>query len=118
MKLIIKLAVAALVANAAWRVGSAYMAHYKFKDAVSQEAQFSADKTPDALRQRVLQLAQQYDVPVASGDFTVDKAMHRTRIAGSYTTTIEIVPGYKRPWPFTWEVETVNFSNIAPLTPK
>jgi len=118
MKLILKLAVAALIANAAWRVGSSYLAFYKFKDAVSEEAQFAADKSADQLRERVVGLAQQYDIPVDRDGLTITKADQRTRIAGSYTKRIEVVPGFKYPWAFTWDVETINFSKIQPFTPK
>ena len=80
MKLILKLAVAALIANAAWRVGSSYLAFYKFKDAVTEEAQFAADKSADQLRERVVGLAQQYDIPVDRDGLTITKAEQRTRI--------------------------------------
>ena len=118
IKLVLKLALAALLANAAWRIGSSYVAFYKFKDAVAEEAQFGADKSEDQLRQRVIVLAEQYDLPVDGDALTVTKADQRTRIAGSYTKPIEVVPGYKYPWAFTWDIETINFSKIQPFTPK
>ena len=118
MKLILKLAVAALIANAAWRVGSSYLAFYKFKDAVTEEAQFAADKSSDQLRERVLGLAQQYDIPIDRDGLTIIKADQRIRIAGSYTKRIEVVPGFKYPWAFAWDVETINFSKIQPFSPK
>jgi len=40
LKLLIKLALAALVANAAYRLGTAYLSYYRFTDAVAQTAQF------------------------------------------------------------------------------
>src|SRR5947207_1059502 len=118
IKLIVKLAVAALIANAAWRIGSSYVSFYKFKDAVTEEAQFGADKSVDQLRERVVILAQQYDVPVDVDGVTITKGAQRTRIAGSYTKSIEVVPGFKYPWAFSWDVETINFSKIQPFTPK
>ena len=44
LKLIVKLALAALIANAAWRLGSAYLQFYRFTDAVTQAAQFGSEK--------------------------------------------------------------------------
>ena len=38
LKLLIKLALAGLIANAAWRMGSTYLSFYRFKDAVSESA--------------------------------------------------------------------------------
>jgi hypothetical protein len=118
MKLLLKLVVAALVANAAWRVGSSYVSFYKFKDALNEEAQFSADKSIDQLRDRVAALAQQFDVPVDGDAVTISKENQRTRIAGSYSKAIEVVPGFKYPWSFSFDVETINFAKIQPFSPK
>ncbi len=118
MKLILKLVVAALLANAAWRIGSSYVAFYKFKDAVNEEAQFGGDKSVDQLRDRVVDLAHQYDLPVDGDTVTITQGNQRTRIAGSYTKVIEVVPGFKYPWAFSWDVETINFAKISPATPR
>ena len=59
IKLIIKLAIAALIANAAWRLGSSYLAFYKFQDAVKESVLFGSDKTVDQLRSRTMELASQ-----------------------------------------------------------
>ena len=84
IKLFIKLALAALIANAAWRVGSAYMTFYKFQDAVSEASQFSGQKSEDELHQRVLELASDYDVPLASNAVTVRRENQHTVIDGTY----------------------------------
>jgi hypothetical protein len=109
---IIKLLIAALIANASWRIGSAYVSFYRFKDAVTETAQFSASKTVDELRDRVLELASQYDVPVNESNFTLRRVGIRTSITGEYTKIIEVVPGYRYPWPFSWNVETMNMSGL------
>ena len=49
IKLVIKLAIVALVANAAWHTMVAYTSFYKFKDAVQQTTQFGSDKSIDLL---------------------------------------------------------------------
>jgi len=53
IKLLIKLAVVAIVANATWRIGSAYVAHYKFTDSVQQTTLFRGQRTDEQLRARV-----------------------------------------------------------------
>ena len=118
MKLLLKLAVAALLANAVWRVGSSYAAFYKFKDAVNEIAQFGYEKSDDELRERVVGAAQQYDIPVDGDSIAITKGNQRTRIAGAYTKRIEVVPGIKYPWGFSWDIETINFSKIQPFSPK
>ena len=45
LKFLIKLAVAALIANATWRLASVYIQFYRFQDAVTEVAQFGREKT-------------------------------------------------------------------------
>jgi hypothetical protein len=106
VKLILKLIVVGLVANAAWRLGSAHATYYKFKDAVQQAAQFSATKSEMELRQHVLDLAGQYDVPVTQEGFSVRRLENHTYVDGSYTQPVELLPGYEYPWVFTWKIDT------------
>jgi hypothetical protein len=107
IKLIIKLAIVALVANATWRVGSAYVAHYKFTDAVEQTMTFKGNKSDEALEQRVLELATEFDIPLNDDDVSVKSAEHHTIVDGAYTRIIELAPGFKYPWPFTFHVDTL-----------
>jgi hypothetical protein len=113
MKLIIKLAIVALVANAAFHVMTAYAAYYKFTDGVQQAAQFGNDKSLYQLRARVSALAGELDVPLDDEDFTITREEHRTKVDGSYVRTIDLFPGYSRPWTFSFHVDT--FSE-APVT--
>ena len=107
IKLIIKLAVVALLANASWRVGSAYVSHYKFEDAVQQAALFRGSQTDDVLRKRIFELASDFDIPVTDDDVMLTTSEHHTVVEGSYTRIIELVPGYKYPWEFTFHVDTL-----------
>jgi len=106
IKAIFKLAVVALIANATWRVGSAYLSFYKFKDAVQETTQFDADRSDDQLRQRIVELAGQYDVPIAPDGFTIQRTEYHTIVDGSYRQKIDVVPGYTYPWPFTFHTDT------------
>ena len=107
IKLILKLAVVALVANAGWRVGSAYVAHYKFEYAVQQAALFRGNKSDEALRQRISELASDFDIPVTDADVMLMTSEHHTVVDGDYTRVIELVPGFKYPWEFTFHVDTL-----------
>lgn len=105
-KLAFKLAVAVLIANAAWRVGSAYASHYKFQDGVEQATQYGPDKGDTELKARVLELAVKNDVPLEETGFTVEHSLNHTIVDGAYVTQLELVPGYKRPWSFKFHVDT------------
>ena len=106
IRLVIKLALAALIANAAWQVGSAYASHYKFIDAVQQTTQYGPERSDAELRTRILELAAQYDLPLAEDGFTIAHDMNHTIVDGSLTRPIEIFPGYTRDWPFTFHTDT------------
>ncbi|MGC4085671.1 MAG: hypothetical protein QM736_26980 [Vicinamibacterales bacterium] len=56
IKLFIKLAIVALVANAAYHIGSEYLTYVKFRDAIRDAAMFKA-KTDADLLGRILNLA-------------------------------------------------------------
>jgi hypothetical protein len=109
---IIKVLIAALIANAAWRIGSAYSSFYRFKDAVTESAQFSANQSVDRLRQRVLELAAQYDLPITEDNVAVRRESIHTYVSGSYIKQVEVVPGYRYAWPFSWSVETMYMAGL------
>jgi hypothetical protein len=113
MKLIVKLLIAAVLANAAWRVGSAYAAFYKFKDAVYQTAQYGPARSDAELRERVLELAVQYDLPLSEEGFTITREENHTIVDGGYTVPIEFFPGVRREWPFTFNVDTFVIKGAA-----
>ena len=108
LKLILKLAVVALLANASWRVGSAYIAHYKFEDAVQQEALFRGSKTDDTLRQRIFEIASDFDIPLTDDQVMLTTGEHHTVVDGGYTRIIELAPGFTYPWEFTFHIDTLS----------
>ena len=107
IKLILRLAVAALVANASWRVGSAYISHYKFEDAVQQAALFRGSMADDALRQRIFEFASDFDIPVTDDQVTLTTTLRHTVVEGGYTRIIELLPGFRYPWEFTFQVDAL-----------
>jgi hypothetical protein len=103
IKLVLKLAVAALIANAVIRVGAAYLVHVQFRDTVRQEAaraQSAAD-----LQQRVLDVADAYEVPLEGEAFEVEWAQRQRLVRGEYVKELMVVPGMAYPWPFSWEID-------------
>jgi hypothetical protein len=119
LKPLVKLVLAALIANAGWRLGSAYMRFYRFTDAVTQTAQFGTERSRADLPQRIRELASQYDVPLTVGDVTVQRDnRNHTIIDGSYTERVDLAPGYQYPWPFTLHVDVLNLGALQPATPR
>ena len=120
MKLIIKLAIAALVANALFRVGTEYVIYYNFRDSVREEAMFRA-KNDDELGQRIMEIARTHDVPLTSDGFTMRRDTRDSHIEGSYVKPIELAPGFPYQWRFDFEIQA-RLNNVPPLagapTPK
>jgi len=107
IRIVLKLAVVAFVANATWHVFSAYSPHYKFRDAVEYAAHYGGDQSADTLRERVVELAARYDVPISADDVAVSRdSEKRTIVHVSYVRRIELAPGVGYPWTFSIDVDT------------
>jgi hypothetical protein len=110
IRTIVKLAVVALLANGMWHAFGVYAPHYRFKDATQYAAQFRGETSDAVLRDRIVGLAQQFEVPVDEDAIAVSHQGQRTTVQVSYVRPLELVPGLKRPWPmsFTIDVLTLN----------
>ena len=104
MRTLIKLALAALVIHAVYQVGTAYWDHYQFTDAVQQVAQFGESEPIAEIKERVMQLARERNLPISDEAITVVRQQRRIDVDGEYMRTIQLVPGYRRPWKFTVDV--------------
>jgi hypothetical protein len=114
IKAALKLALLAVVANATWHMFTVYSAHYKFKDAVHYVAQYRGDKTDEQLRQQILEMAAQADLPIDAERLTVRHQETHTIVETAYTRVVEPFPGFKYPWPFTVHVDAYT---TTPPTP-
>jgi hypothetical protein len=102
LKLVIKLVIAGLLVNAGWRVGAEYLNFYSFQDDVRNEAAYGEEAE---LRDRVLEIAAERDVPLADEDVEIRRDEQRVIVEGAYVKPIAVLPGYAYPWPFRWSVE-------------
>ena len=104
IRTLVKLALAALIANAVWRVGSEYVTDFKFRDAVRETAIFKA-RSDEELRAKIGALASQFDVPIDEDSLTIDHQNNHLIITGGYEKPIELLPGYQYPWHFSWTID-------------
>lgn len=106
IKFLIKLAIAALIVNAVWRLGSAYMTFYRFRDAVEESARFSGERSSDEVRQGVMQIAGRFELPLSEGDVAVTRdGDTSTSVQGEYRQPIRLLPWYEYPWSFRWNLD-------------
>ena len=113
MKLIIKLAILAIILNAGFRVGKEYLNYYQFRDTIREAAMFTA-RTDDELGTAVMDSATAYDVPLAPDGFTMRRDGREALVVGSYTKPIELFPGYKYEWKFPFTIQAY-VNTIPPL---
>jgi hypothetical protein len=112
LRTLLRLVIAALLLNAAARVGMAYVRYYQFKDDVEQEARFGDKETAASLQQRVLQIAQEHGIQIYPADVVVTKNRKQTTVAALYGEELELVPRlYHREHLFEFEV------SVAPVRP-
>jgi hypothetical protein len=105
LKRLVKLIIAALILHATWRAGTVYFRYYQFKDGVQQTAQFSGTRSENELHNRVMELANEMQVPVDSERVTVRRQDNHTLIDASYDERIELLPRYYYPWQFRVNVD-------------
>src|SRR5688500_13265354 len=96
---LVRLAVLLLIAHALYRVVPVYLHYYQFKDAVAEAALFSKDRSDADLVERVMQLAQRYEIPIEREAVQVTRDRQFTYINVAYEEELEWVPSYKRPMP-------------------
>jgi len=111
MKLLLKLAVTALVASAGWRIATAYWDHFAFRDAV-REAALTQALDDDGLRARIFELSDGHGLELEDDSFRITREERKTVVEGAYTRPILLFPGYEHPWRFDWAIE--GFVTVPP----
>jgi hypothetical protein len=104
VKTVLKLIVVGLMMNALWRLGTVYVSFYEFKDSVRLAA-MREGQSDDVLRQKILELASTYDVPLAEEDIAIRREQHHTYVESDYKTRVKVFPGYEYEWPFKVDVD-------------
>ena len=105
MRNLVRLAVLLLIAHALYRFVPVYLHYYQFKDAVAETALFAKDRTDTELVDRVMTLAERYQIPIERDAVQVSRDTRMTYITLMYEEQIEWVPTYRRTMPFTVAVE-------------
>ena len=104
IKFIIKLALSVLIAHATFRIGSAYLSHYRFKDA-AREAALTPRATDAQIRDRIMELAEIHDIPLEADNLDVRRNTRNILVDASYVRPVEVIPGHPYAWQFAWSIE-------------
>lgn len=110
IKRIISLLVFLALANAGGRIAFAYFHDQQFKDAVRELALFAGQppaKTDDVLRGKVMELAQQNQIPLDPYYIEISRQVlpgigEKVTIKTSYAVMLALAPGYQRRFDFEY----------------
>jgi hypothetical protein len=117
MKTLIKLVIVALIINACWHAGNAFLRYYRFKDEVHSTALFQSSRSDTELQARVQEIANQIQVPVLPEDIVIRRRENHTMIDATYTEQLELIPKKVFPWKFNVKVDAFTIDQAPPPTP-
>ena len=112
IRTLLKLAVVALLANAIWHLFGAYSPNYKLQDGIQYAAQNRGQLSDDALKDRVLDIAAQFEVPLAVDEVSITHNEKHTVVDVAYVRPIELAPGFRYPWPFSIHVDVLSLGGL------
>jgi hypothetical protein len=112
IRTLLKLAVVALVANAIWHLFGAYSPNYKLQDGIQYAAQNRAQLSDEALKERILDIAGQFEVPLSGDEVAITHTDKHTVVDVSYVRPIELAPGFRYPWPFSIHVDVLSLGGL------
>jgi hypothetical protein len=112
IRTLLKLAVVALLANAAWHVFGAYSPNYKLQDGIQYAALNRGQLSDDALKDKILEIAAQFEVPVTAADVSVTHRDTHTLVDLSYVRPVDLAPGFRYPWPFSMHVDVLSLTSL------
>lgn len=116
IKLLIKLAIVALLANGVYHVGSEYLTYVKFRDGIRDAAMFKA-KNDTELMARIVELAEHYEIPLDQENVTIEREERQVNVEGWYDKPIEVLPSYEYPWHFGLSLNVLTPTSLPPLAP-
>ena len=107
IKRIISLVIFLLLVNAGVRVGFVFFHDQQFKDAIRELALFSGTKSEEVVRQQVMQLAQQYQIPLDPDYVEITRKSipgmgDHSAIKLTYAVMVKVAPGYTRRFDFDY----------------
>ena len=75
-------------------------------------------RTDEELQRRILDLASQYEVPLAEEAITIQRDERHVVVEGQYRKPIEVVPNYFYSWPFSWSIDALVSTTVPLIPPK
>jgi 3-phenylpropionate/cinnamic acid dioxygenase small subunit len=99
LKKLLAVAVVFVIGYAGYQTLPVYVRYQHFKDGVRDTALFAGQQTDDALKDRIMELAAQHNVPVDRNERQIHRETN-VEIAVSYDEVVEVLPRYVKTWHF------------------
>ena len=115
MKTVIKLLLAAVIANAAYRSGSVALKYYRFQDQTQQMVLFGQSEPVSGLTRQILEEAVKRSVPLEEQGLSVTREGGRTVADVSYSESVEVFPRIVYPITFSFSAEAFGVAGAAPV---
>jgi hypothetical protein len=94
LKRLIELVIAAAIIYAGWHAGLVYLHHFQFQDALEETARFGRGRSEAQLRERIMEYAAEYEIPLDPAAVLVQSDTNGTRIKAPYTARLQLLPNY------------------------
>ena len=88
----------------AWKAIPVKIASSELYDFMVEQAKFAARTPPASIKRRIVERAEQLDIPLDARNVSVSKAGGRIRMRATYVVTLEF-PGYLYDWEFDLQVD-------------
>jgi hypothetical protein len=118
LKTLIKLVVAAVLVNAAYRAGSVFLKYYQFKDETQQMILFGQAEPVAQLTSQILEEAMKREVPLDEDGLMVRRDGARTIADVSYTDNVELFPRWSYPVSFSFSAEAFGVAGAPGPAPR
>ena len=112
MKTLIKLLIAAAIVHASWKGGTAYWRFYQLKDAAQDAALFGASKSAAEIRNSVVEVANELNLPIDPDKVAVRREPNHTYVTTSYIEKVEVLPTFFYPWEFKLDVDVLTMTPL------
>lgn len=103
LRLLVRLVILGLLVHAAVRVVPEFWHYMQFKDAVTEVASYPGRRSNDQLKARILELAEDHQVPISLEDIAVTRQGDRVIVSTAWTAQLEYFP--RKSWPHDFIVD-------------
>jgi hypothetical protein len=118
MKTLLKIGVALILVTMAVQGARAALKHYTFVDTLREAMLFAGSRSEDELADRVMQLADDNQVPLDPATVTVRREPFVVVVHAPYTDRVDLLPGlYSRAWDFDASVNVRLLEDTRPRGP-